>query len=65
MFNGGVWRPLGAELSMTTPESPFLTYEFKPFLIVPKNHDVRATAEADSGTAEVTAEIQGYLAKVI
>jgi len=64
IVNGGAWRPIGGDVVavpgiFTAPPS-----RFSPFLIVPKNHDIRAIAKTDAGTAPVEAEITGYLAAV-
>lgn len=40
-------------------------FEFRPYLIVPKNSDVRLVAISDSMSRDVSGSIQGYLAKVI
>jgi hypothetical protein len=40
-------------------------YNFKPYLIVPKNSDVRLIAVSDSASRDVSGSIQGYLAKVV
>lgn len=61
--NGGAWRPLGRDVVLVAGGQG-ADLEFSPFLIVPKNHDVRVRALTDTGTAEVHAEIGGYLALV-
>ena len=63
--NGGVWRPLGNDIVLAVGSTSPPTVEFKPYLIVPKNHDIRARAKCDANSASVTAEISGYLAKVV
>lgn len=62
--NGGVWRPLGREIVLVVGQTG-VHLEFSPYLIVPKNHDVRVRADSDSNTAAVEAEIGGYLAKIV
>lgn len=61
--NGGAWRPLGRDIVLTVGDTG-RTVEFSPYLIVPKNHDVRARAKTNANTAEVHAEMGGYLALV-
>ena len=61
--NGGAWLPIGREIILI-PDVIGRTIQFDPFLIVPKNHDVRVVASTDSNTAEVFAELGGYLAGV-
>lgn len=62
--NGGAWRPLGRDLTLDIDQNG-VQQEEQPFLIVPKNHDVRVRAKVDSNTSSVFAEVRGYLAKVI
>lgn len=61
--NGGVWRPLGHEIVLV-PDQTGVQRSFSPFLIVPKNHDVRVQAKTDTSNAEVFAQLSGYLAAV-
>ena len=62
--NGGTWRPLGRDIVVDVDQSSPPPSEPKPFLIVPKNHDVRVRARTDTSTAAVYAELRGYLAVV-
>lgn len=62
--NGGVWRPIGLEESLEAGAQVSGQVSFRPFLIVPKNHDVRMIAVSNANNTEVTADIQGYLAAV-
>ena len=62
--NGGVWRPLGVELSLDTASMPSGALEFHPFRIIPKNHDVRVVVISDTANTEVSAELEGYLAAI-
>ena len=62
--NGGVWRPLGRDLNIDIDQNG-VQQEESPYLIVPKNHDIRVRALTDANTASVFAEIRGVLAKVI
>lgn len=64
IMNGGPWRPLGRDITVDVDQSSPPPSEPKPFLIVPKNHDVRVRAKTDSSTAAVYAELRGYLALV-
>jgi hypothetical protein len=61
--NGGAWRPIGREIVVRSDQNG-ARFDFAPFAIVPKNHDVRVRAKTDSSSAEVFAEMQGYLAAV-
>jgi hypothetical protein len=61
--NGGAWLPLGRDLTLDIDQNGVQQQE-SPFLIVPKNHDVRVRAKTDSNTAAVFAELRGFLAKV-
>lgn len=64
VFNGGVWRPLGRDLTLDIDQNGVQQDEL-PYLIVPKNHDVRVVAKTDANTASVFAEVRGVLAAVI
>lgn len=61
--NGGVWRPLGRDIILVAGDQG-VTLVFSPHLIVAKNHDIRVRAETDTGTAEIHAELGGYLAAI-
>lgn len=59
---GSVWRPQLEWSCQIGAQSTFLL-ELDPVIIVPKNHDVRISAETASGTGvDVTASFRGYLA---
>ena len=62
--NGGVWVPQGRVLVVTVGQNG-RTFDLDPYIIIPKNHDVRVVAAANSNTAEVFAELRGYLAVII
>ena len=62
--NGGPWLPFGREIVLTIAEQNPAPLKFAPFLIVPPNHDVRVVANTNSNTAEVFAELSGYLAAI-
>ena len=64
IVNGGVWRPFGRNIVVNIGQNG-VAFRFEPLAIVPKNHDVRVVAKSNTSTAEVFAEIQGYLAQVI
>lgn len=61
--SGGAWRPIGTEIVLNDSQNPQLV-TFDPFLIIPKNNDVRVQAKLNSGTGAVFAELNGYLAGV-
>lgn len=61
----GVWRPQ-LEWSCQIGALSTVSINLDPVIIVPKNHDVRVSALAASGTGiDVTASFRGYLATVI
>lgn len=61
--NGGAWRPIGSDIVIPIGQ-PLGPVQFDPFLIIPKNHDVRLVARVDANTASVYGEVNGYLALV-
>jgi len=63
VFNGGVWLPLGRDLTLDIDQNGVDQKE-DPLLIIPKNHDVRVVAKTDANTAAVFAELRGYLASI-
>lgn len=62
--NGGVFRPLGRDYVAYKDGPQPGTVPFNPYRIVPKNHDWEILARTDTGTADVFAEAEGYLASV-
>lgn len=62
--NGGAWRPFGREIVALPDVYEPTPIRFKPYRIVPKNHDVRVQAITDGGNAPVFAELQGFLAQI-
>lgn len=63
--DGGPWRPIGAEISLDSTNSNNFDIAYLPYLIVPKNHDIRIVVTTTGTNSEVSAEFEGYLAKVI
>ena len=64
IVNGGAWRPMSAEIVLVVGQNEqFIT--FPTPLIVPKNHDWRIVAKANSNTAEIFAQAGGVLALLI
>lgn len=63
--NGGVFLPLGAEISLTSSDQTTLPLPFLPLRIVPPNHDVRIVATSSANNTQVSAGAQGYLASVL
>lgn len=60
---GGVWRPIGPKISASnTAGDP---RPFKPYLIIPKNSDVRMIVSVGTGTKRISGGIEGYLASII
>ena len=62
--NGGPWLPVGGEIVVVVGQNG-AQFKFEPLAIIPKNHDVRVSAKTNANTAEVFAEISGYLAKIV
>lgn len=62
--NGGVWRPLGRDYVAYPDTNQPGSIPFEPLRIVPKNHDWEIWAKTDTGTADIFAEAEGYLAGV-
>jgi hypothetical protein len=61
---GSVWRPQ-LEWSCQIGALSTVSLDLDPVIIVPKNHDVRISAETASGTGvDVTAAFRGYLASL-
>ena len=61
---GGVFRPAGARLSLGNQSNSTVVVSFDPFVIVPRNADIRVQGVA-SASAELHAQFQGYLAQVV
>jgi hypothetical protein len=62
---GGVWRPVGPELELDTSSLLFSKMEFEPYIIVPKNSDVRMVATSTANGTFVTAFFNGILASIV
>lgn len=61
---GGVFRPAGGRISLKTDGTTTAQVTFNPYVIVPKNCDIRIRAIASTTGVEVDASFQGYLAAV-
>lgn len=61
---GGVFRPR-TWMTLNTAAQTSQQIDFKPYVIVPKNADVRVRATASTTSVGVNAAFNGYLAKVI
>ena len=61
---GGVWRPLGFEISLDQASGPFVHDEMRPHFWIPKNSDVRMVITSDTNDTKATGYIAGYLASV-
>lgn len=61
---GGVFRPVGGRISLKTDGTTTEQIAFNPYVIVPKNSDIRIRAVASTTAVEVDASFQGYLAAV-
>lgn len=62
---GGVFRSKFAPMSLSTAGQSNIEINVRPYLIVPKNSDIRATAIASTTAVSVSAWFSGYLAKVV
>lgn len=62
---GGVFRPAGGRIALSSAGQSTVQIQFDPYVIVPKNSDVRIRAIASTTNVEVDASFQAYLAAVI
>lgn len=62
---GGVWRSMGVEAVLNQANESSLVEIFQPFLIVPKNSDVRMVATSDTNDTTLTGRFSGILAQVV
>ena len=60
---GGTFRPVSA-LTLNTAGAGFAQIDFKPYVIVPKNSDLRVVAISSTNNVQADASFQGYLAAV-
>jgi len=58
------FRPITQTFGCTDTTGTVIKY-FDPYLIVPKNYDVRIAVKTNTSAVDVAGGIQGYLAKVI
>lgn len=61
---GGVFRPAGGRISLQSGGQTTAQIQFDPYVIIPKNADVRIRAIASTTAVEVDASFQAYLAAV-
>jgi len=61
--NGFLFRPAAAPLIIKTGDESFRN--FNPYIIAPKNSDIRLTAVCSSSGQDIIGDIQGYLAKIV
>ena len=61
---GGVFLPKGLELSVRAGGDQGEPIRFDPYLIVPKNADIRMVATTNTNDASVTGYFAGYLLRV-
>ena len=62
---GGVWLPLGLELSLRTAGTSTITIPVDPPAIIPSNTDVRMVALSNTNDTTVSGNINGYLTIVV
>lgn len=60
---GGVFKPVSKPLVIKVGDDRYR--DFNPYIIVPKNADVRLPAQASTTSQAITGDMYGYLAKVI
>jgi hypothetical protein len=61
---GGVFRPVGTEISLRTTSTPTIQIVFEPHIIVRPNSDVRMVALSNSNDTRVAGRIRGVLASI-
>ena len=59
---GGVWRPLGLEMSLRTASQSTYSQQLAPYAIVPPNSDLRMVATASADNTTVSGHWQSFLA---
>jgi hypothetical protein len=62
---GGVWRPLGLEITIDQAVEPSFGEVFKVCPLVPKNSDVRMVATSNTADTIVTGRMHGLLAEIV
>lgn len=63
-ISGSYWRPISQNFAITDNSGTVDLFE-EPFLIVPKNYDVRLAVRTNAGSVDVAGGFNGYLASVI
>jgi hypothetical protein len=61
---GGVFRPAGGRVSLNSAGQSTAQIQFTPYVIAPKNSDIRIRAVSSAAGTEVDASFQCFLAKV-
>ena len=59
---GGVWVPMGLNLSLRSGSQSSLRLPLMPYGIIPSNSDVRAVVTSNTNDTTVTAYMNGLLA---
>jgi hypothetical protein len=62
---GGAFRPAGGRISLQSGALTTIQIKFEPYVIIPKNADIRIRAIASTTGVEVDASFQAVLAKVV
>jgi hypothetical protein len=62
--NGAPFRPIGLELSVRSGGDQNEIVEFNPYIVVPKNSDIRIVVEANAADLKVSGYFSGVLAVV-
>jgi hypothetical protein len=61
---GGVWRPLGVEISISKDSVNVIAESYSPAFIIPKNSDVRLVATSTVDNSIISGAIRGVLAVI-
>jgi len=61
---GGVFLPLGLEMTLARDNINAIQLHFSPYGIVPMNSDFRMVASVSANDTQITGTIAGYLCEV-
>lgn len=59
---GGVWK---TKEEIACSDASNGIYNFKPFLLIPKNADYRLVARSDGPSRDISGSLQGYIATIV
>lgn len=63
--NDNVFRPITARVAVKSDGGTSTQVDFNPYLIVPKNHDMKILCKSTVANAVIEAGVEGYLAAVV